>query len=412
MALSVVGVVLCALVSVVSSHGYLSSPASRNSAWRFGFGTQTNYNDNELYCGGREVMHSQNQGRCGVCGDNWRLSEPRPHERGGVYGKGVITAQYRSGQVIPITIRISANHGGWFEFRLCNNNNPRARDSQQCLNKQLLTFADGSRGTRYNLSRSLRGDVTVHVQLPPRLSCTNCVLQWTWVVGNTWGICSDGRGKVGCGPQETFVNCADIQISPKRGFQKPTTTFNKNKNNFLYPRVSLVASVWFAGLVATIERDLKEDVLQTVVFLQRESIPDQDLFIRGGISESLRPPGCSSIVESDPCAIDMNTNLLGTIQHYEKYNAWRVGDTRLDWSGAQPGQDVYQGIPAEGTPLVWTTNNVLSPGYQELNTFGEHYWMVSMDMNCTQTEAGWFEVKGYLTNTMDNWETDIAQVGG
>ncbi|KAK3885398.1 hypothetical protein Pcinc_010396 [Petrolisthes cinctipes] len=64
----------------------------------------------------------------------------------------------------------------------------------------------------------------------------------------------------------------------------------------------------------------------------------------------------------------MNTNLLGTIQHYEKYNAWRVGDTRLDWSGAQPGQDVYQGIPAEGTPLVWTTNNVLSPGYQELNT--------------------------------------------
>lgn len=78
--------------------------------------------------------------------------------------------------------------------------------------------------------------------------------------------------------------------------------------------------------------------------------------------------GCSADVETDPCAIDIDTKLLGTIAHYEKYNAWRVGDTRLDWSGGQPGQDVYQGIPAEGTPLAWTTNNVLSPGYQELNT--------------------------------------------
>ncbi|KAK3885399.1 hypothetical protein Pcinc_010397 [Petrolisthes cinctipes] len=42
------------------------------------------------------------------------------------------------------------------------------------------------------------------------------------------------------------------------------------------------------------EGDLKKDVLQTVVFLQRESIPDQDLFIRGGISESLRPPVATS----------------------------------------------------------------------------------------------------------------------
>lgn len=149
-----------------------------------------------------------------MCGDNWQVPEPRPHERGGQFGRGVITANYTEGQVIPITIHISANHRGWYEFRLCNNNNPWARDSQECLNKQVLSMADGS-GTRYTLDGAIRNDHTIYVQLPARLSCTHCVLQWTWVVGNSWGKCPDGTGRNGCGPQETFVNCADISILPK-----------------------------------------------------------------------------------------------------------------------------------------------------------------------------------------------------
>nr|XP_045613811.1 uncharacterized protein LOC123767806 [Procambarus clarkii] len=212
--------VVMAGVGAVHAHGYMSSPAARNSAWRFGFRTPTNYNDNELFCGGREVQHRRNGGQCGVCGDNWRAPEPRPHERGGQYGGGVITASYTEGQVVPVTIHISANHRGWYEFRLCNNNNPMARDSQHCLNKQLLSLADGS-GTRYTLNGSVRGDHIVYVQLPPRLSCTHCVLQWTWVAGNSWGTCPDGSGKTGCGPQETFVNCADISILPKHYSVKP-----------------------------------------------------------------------------------------------------------------------------------------------------------------------------------------------
>lgn len=34
-------------------------------------------------------------------------------------------------------------------------------------------------------------------------------------LGNNWGTCSDGTEAVGCGAQETFVNCADIAIFPK-----------------------------------------------------------------------------------------------------------------------------------------------------------------------------------------------------
>jgi len=30
--------------------------------------------------------------------------------------------------------------------------------------------------------------------------------------------------------------------------------------------------------------------------------------------------------------------------------------------------------------------------------WGDHYWMVDFDMDCTDTQNGWFEVKAYITN--------------
>ena len=59
---------------------------------------------------------------------------------------------------------------------------------------------------------------------------------------------------------------------------------------------------------------------------------------------------------------------LGTSVHYDKYNSWGTGDSKLDWYGAQVGQGTYNGISAEGTPLAWTSNVQTSPGYQSLNT--------------------------------------------
>ncbi len=34
----------------------------------------------------------------------------------------------------------------------------------------------------------------------------------------------------------------------------------------------------------------------------------------------------------------------------------------------------------------------------KLRRFGDHYWMVEMDMDCSQAEDTWFEVKAFLTN--------------
>jgi len=85
---------------------------------------------------------------------------------------------------------------------------------------------------------------------------------------------------------------------------------------------------------------------------------------------------------------------MGGTSHYDKYNAWRVGDTKLDWYGAESGQGLYEGQQAEGTPLAWTTDDPGNPGFQPENDYGENYWMVDVDMDCDETENGWFELKG------------------
>ena len=57
--------VICLLASVewhhVRGHGRLVEPPSRSSAWRFGFKTEPNYNDHELFCGGFTVSSASTQ---------------------------------------------------------------------------------------------------------------------------------------------------------------------------------------------------------------------------------------------------------------------------------------------------------------------------------------------------------------
>ncbi|KAF2352490.1 hypothetical protein FHG87_016755, partial [Trinorchestia longiramus] len=156
------------------------------------------------------------------------------------------------------------------------------------------------------------------------------------------------------------------------------------------------------------EPSITDGVHRTVIFVFKQTNDGQDLFIRGGIDGSVRPD-CTDDVTTDPCAIDITVNSLGTTTHYDKYNAWSEGDTKLDWFGAEAGQGTYNGEEASGSPLAWTSSDSSSPGYQELNTYGDHYWMLDVDMDCSQTEQGWFEVKAYLTNDAQGWEGDVTQ---
>ncbi|EFX66440.1 hypothetical protein DAPPUDRAFT_229423 [Daphnia pulex] len=151
--------------------------------------------------------------------------------------------------------------------------------------------------------------------------------------------------------------------------------------------------------------------IRTVVFIYKATVDGQDLFIRGGIDQNIVRPICQDDqdAESSTCAISIQTNSLGNGVPWAKYDAWRVGDTKLDWFGAQPGQGTYMGTTAFGTPLAWTTSNSAKPEYQPLNKWGDANWMVDFTMDCAETENGWFDLKAFLTNYASGWESDITQ---
>ncbi|KAG5865738.1 hypothetical protein JTB14_021429 [Gonioctena quinquepunctata] len=210
------------LGTLVIGHGRIMDPPARNSMWRFGFPTPVNYNDNELFCGGYAVQWDQNEGKCGICGDPHHVEEPRPHEAGGTYAKGVISRHYSVGQTIDIEIELTANHYGRFEILICPNNNPAQEATQECFDRFPLYLAK-TKDTSYQIPEDGRKKAVFRyqVQLPPYITCTQCVLQWTYYTGNQWGMCSNGTEAQGCGKSETFRNCADVSIHTSTGGAVP-----------------------------------------------------------------------------------------------------------------------------------------------------------------------------------------------
>merc|ERR1712121_253799 len=199
-------------VATVLGHGRLVNPAGRSSAWRYGYNTPRNYDDDQMYCGSFGRHHITNGGKCGICGDPWDVDLPRPHEAGGKYATGTITGTYRAGQVIDIDVEITTNHYGFFEFRLCPVNDRTKTATQDCLNQNLLQQADGS-GPRNHIG-STKGHIVTSWKLPAGLTCSQCVLQWRYKTANSWG-CDPKTGKCGLGegPQEHFMGCSDIAIN-------------------------------------------------------------------------------------------------------------------------------------------------------------------------------------------------------
>ncbi|CAG2245934.1 unnamed protein product [Mytilus edulis] len=189
----------CLLIGV-SGHGRMIDPPQRSSLWRFypGQGFEPNYNDNELFCGGFARQYDQNDGKCGTCGDPY--DGERKNEAGGIYAKGFIARRYEKGQDIEVEIQLTANHLGSFVFKICPNNDITTQVSQECLDQNVLELAGQPGVTRYEPG-SVIGLHYVKLALPADMTCEQCVLQWHYTAGNNHN-----------GPQETFINCADVAI--------------------------------------------------------------------------------------------------------------------------------------------------------------------------------------------------------
>ena len=199
--------ILMMLVARTDGHGRLIEPPSRSSMWRFGFKTPVNYDDNQLFCGGYDVQWNRNGGRCGICGDPF--TGPRDNEAGGRFATGTIAKRYTEGQTITVSVDVTVNHGGYFEFRMCPNNNPSRPATESCLNQHLLRQPNGE--TKWHLPAGTHV-FSVQLVLPQGLTCTQCVLQWKWNTASNWG-CDGSTCCKGCGSQEQFYGCSDVGIS-------------------------------------------------------------------------------------------------------------------------------------------------------------------------------------------------------
>lgn len=153
-----------------------------------------------------------------------------------------------------------------------------------------------------------------------------------------------------------------------------------------------------------------EGYARTVIFIHKSTVSGQDLFIRGGIDHNQRG-GCTSYSDTSACALPIVHRIEGT---NDKFNRWKSGDDYLDWYGPEDDQEA----DADGTPMVWTTNDpgysaIVDNdgyGYSDMNKWGEHYWLVDVNMDCSKTEDGWFELKAFLKGG-EGWESDRNQMG-
>jgi alpha-amylase len=152
------------------------------------------------------------------------------------------------------------------------------------------------------------------------------------------------------------------------------------------------------------------------------------MFIRGGIDHAQAEKLGIKCVNADNSP---NYKCALPIAHRNHKNAvtnpWKPGDKFLDWYGHESTQTGTSqgGLIAQGSAADWTTNvwpqefgpqkTVATDGYglEPLNTFGMHYWMLDVDMDCSHAlqdsnGARWFEVKSYISNG-PGWEGDIQQ---
>ncbi|XP_041356040.1 uncharacterized protein LOC121373444 [Gigantopelta aegis] len=190
--------VSCFLLSYctcVHAHGRLVEPPGRATAWRYGFKTPINYNDNALYCGGFGTHVSE---------------RTTVSTSGGKTPRESSLDEYTQGQTITVTVQITANHFGYFEFRLCPVNNVKVQATHACLDQNVLKQPDGS--IRKYIG-STRGMIDVTLRLPPHVTCSQCLIQWryhTEIVGVRMKRPANSVSVVGPVPGRVCTGCADI----------------------------------------------------------------------------------------------------------------------------------------------------------------------------------------------------------
>jgi hypothetical protein len=127
-----------------------------------------------MFCGGTQTLWAVNGGKCGICGEEWNST--KKFEKGGELYLGKIVRTYTQGDSINATVVVTANHYGWFEFRVCNVDGWTSDATQSCLNQTILRYT-ATNDTRLMVRNySSPAIISFKLNLPANLTCNHCVL--------------------------------------------------------------------------------------------------------------------------------------------------------------------------------------------------------------------------------------------
>ena len=124
------------ILPTVNGHGYMIEPVNRASRWRVRPDPHKEYTDNQLSCGGRNTQWEKHGGKCGVCGDEYGIKNPKFQYPGRFAQQPPIVRSYTEGSKIKVVVKITANHLGYFTFKVA----PLVKQpiTQAELNKRML----------------------------------------------------------------------------------------------------------------------------------------------------------------------------------------------------------------------------------------------------------------------------------
>jgi len=89
----------------INCHGRLLVPPARSSAWREDpVRFPINYEDNEMFCGGFNAQWRLNNGKCGICGEDY--SAPKKYEKNGELYRGTIVRSYTEAGLMDVTVEV------------------------------------------------------------------------------------------------------------------------------------------------------------------------------------------------------------------------------------------------------------------------------------------------------------------
>mmetsp|Transcript_5231 Transcript_5231/g.9608 ORF Transcript_5231/g.9608 Transcript_5231/m.9608 type:complete len:307 (+) Transcript_5231:1-921(+) len=278
------------LVKQADSHGYLSSPRSRNllASEETVWWPQTENDPEPETC-----PHCLNRGgslaRCGLVGDDTSairnydqpknaLGDPMPTR---------IQANYTQGQEVVLDVTLTAHHKGHFVFSACPINSPNEIPTQDCFDQNKLTFVkdllhDANYDPNYperayiapindpNYTPDLASadgimDYSFKMRLPPDLYGDLVLIQWYYLTANScyhdgylqynwptgWrrdalssGPCSYVSSD-GTGVPEQFWNCAEVQIEKNPNQDANDSTFASTNKKWWFSGYSLLFFICF-----------------------------------------------------------------------------------------------------------------------------------------------------------------------